>query len=278
LEAAANGGDQWEVLSLPAQAEENDPLGRKVGEFLWADSDYGYDKFLEQQKATQLPRNWSALFQQRPAPDSGDFFKADWLKPYDRLPARETLSIYGASDYATKKDGGDFTAHVVVGVDPHKRIYLLDVWRAQSTPDTWIEAFCDLVKTWKPFIWGEEGGQIRASVGPFLDMMQRERKAYVSRESFPTKGDKAQRCQSIRGRMALDGLYVPERAPWYAAFRAELLSFPAGRHDDQVDALGLIGQLLDMMVEGRAKKEPPVIRRDGYGEITPQEDFSINTL
>ena len=69
-------------------------------------------------------------------------------------------------------------------------------------------------------------------------------------------GDKARRAQSIRGRMALNGLYVPERAPWYAAFRAELLSFSAGKHDDQVDALGLIGQLLDKMVVGRPAAKP----------------------
>ena len=30
---------------------------------------------------------WAALYQQRPAPEEGDYFKADWLKPYDTLPA-----------------------------------------------------------------------------------------------------------------------------------------------------------------------------------------------
>jgi hypothetical protein len=50
--------------------------------------------------------------------------------------------------------------------------------------------------------------------------------------------------------MALEGLYVPTSAPWFAEFKRELLSFPAGKHDDQVDALGLIGQLLDQMVPG----------------------------
>ena len=56
--------------------------------------------------------------------------------------------------------------------------------------------------------------------------------------------------------MELDGLYVPMRASWYAAFRSELLSFPAGKHDDQVDALGLIGQVLDKMSAGRALATP----------------------
>ena len=45
--------------------------------------------------------------------------------------------------------------------------------------------------------------------------------------------------------MELDGLYVPARAPWLQDLKAELLAFPRGKHDDQVDALGLVGQLLD---------------------------------
>jgi hypothetical protein len=57
--------------------------------------------------------------------------------------------------------------------------------------------------------------------------------------------------------MALEGLYVPTHATWYSTFRSELLSFPAGKHDDQVDALGLVRQLLDQMVPGQKPKEPP---------------------
>ena len=34
-----------------------------------------------------------------------------------------------------------------------------------------------------------------------------------------------------------------------------MLSFPAGRNDDQVDMLGLLGQLLDKMMHGRAPKK-----------------------
>jgi len=64
----------------------------------------------------------------------------------------------------------------------------------------------------------------------FLDQRMRERAAYVSREQFATRGAKGVRAQSIRGRMALDGLHVPAGARWLADFRAELLRFPAGRH------------------------------------------------
>jgi hypothetical protein len=64
---------------------------------------------------------------------------------------------------------GDFTCHIVVGVDPERRMYVLDLWRQQASSDAWIEAFCDLVKLWKPMTWAAEQGQIKAGVGPFLD-------------------------------------------------------------------------------------------------------------
>jgi len=54
----------------------------------------------------------------------------------------------------------------------------------------------------------------------------------------------------------LNGLYVPTAASWYPDLRAEVLSLPAGRHDDRVDALGLVGQLLDKMADGRKPAKP----------------------
>jgi predicted phage terminase large subunit-like protein len=245
------------VISIPAIAEENDPLGRKPGEYLWDDPNgYDYGAFLRARQRETSPMMWSALYQQRPAPEEGDYFKATWLRPCDKLPSSQTMRVYGGSDYAVTADGGDYTVHLVVGLDPEGRMYLLDRWRKQSSSDEWIEAFCDLVLQWKPVGWAEEKGQISAGVGPALDKRQREKKAYCYRQQFPTKGDKAVRAQSIRGRMALEGLYVPTNVPWFAEFKRELLGFPAGKHDDQVDALGLVGQLLDQMVPGQ-KPEPP---------------------
>ncbi len=265
------GGDRWEIVSLPAEAEENDLLGRKPGEWLWDDA-YGYGKFLRHEKASQLPRNWSALYQQRPAPDTGDFFKGEWLKPYDTAPARETLAVYGASDYAVTADGGDYTVHGVVGIDPEGRPYLLDLWRKQADSSEWVEAFCDLVLRWKPIAWAEEQGQIRAGIGPFLTKRQQERSAYVGRETFPTRGDKAVRAQSMRGRIAMHGLYVPHKAPWFAEFRRELLSFPAGKHDDQVDMLGLIGQLLDQMMAGRRPAQAKKLADHSYRGVSHSDN------
>ena len=64
--------------------------------------------------------------------------------------------------------------------------------------------------------------------------------------------------------IAMLGLYVRQGAPWLAALRAELLSFPAGMHDDQVDALSLIGQLLDRVGTGPKLKPPEPPRRVDY--------------
>ncbi len=267
LAGRALNHEQWHTIELPAEAVENDPLGRKPGEFLWSDGDYGYGGQLADLKRITPARTWSALYQQRPAPEDGDYFKSDWLKPYDKAPDKSTMRVYGGSDYAVTADGGDYTVHAVVGVDPDGRMYLLDLWRAQASSDVWIESFCNLVIKHKPLEWAEETGQIKASLGPFIDRRQRERKAYVKRTQFPTRGDKSIRAQSMRGRMALEGLYVPTQASWFADFRSELLSFPAGKHDDQVDAIGLIGQLLDTITHGERKVQRAPDPMDDYIEI-----------
>lgn len=246
----AAGGDKWEVVELKPDME--------AGIALWPEK-YPI-KALERIRRNVTPQDWSALYLQNPTPDEGTYFKTDWLKPYDKAPVKETLRVYGASDYAVTANGGDWTCHVVVGLDPLGKMYLLDLWRGQTDSSEWIEAFCDLVIAWKPLGWAEETGQIRSAIGPHLTRRQRERHAWVAREQFATRGDKAVRAQSIRGRMALEGLYVPAFAPWYPAFRGELLTFPAGKHDDQVDALGLVGQLLDRMIKGTAlpDKDAPI--------------------
>lgn len=257
--------EEWRVIELPALAVDNDPLGRTIGEPLWDDDDYGYGAQLVDLSKSTPARTWSALYQQQPTPDSGDYFKAEWLLPYPKRPARETLTIYGGSDYAVTDNGGDYTVHVIVGIDPEERMYLLDLWRGQKQGDVWIDALCDLVLEWKPMGWAEEQGQIKSAIGPFLNRRMHERKAYVAREQFTTRtGNKAVRAQSIRGRMALGGLYVPTYKPWYPALRSELLSFPAGKHDDQVDALGLVGQLLDQMIAGRHPKKIEPDKHDAY--------------
>jgi predicted phage terminase large subunit-like protein len=271
-------GRRYRVLNLPAEAIADDPLGRQPGELLWDDPNgYDYGSFLRARKLESDTRTWASLYQQNPVPDEGDYFKAEWLKSYDELPARSTLRVYGGSDYAVTSDGGDFTVHAVVGIDPDGRMYLLDLWRKQASSDIWVDSWCDLVKKWRPIEWAEEQGQIKSGVGPFLEKVARERKAYCVRTQFPTRGDKAVRAQSIRGRMAMHSLLLPSSAPWRADFEAELLRFPAGVHDDQVDAIGLVGQLLDKMMSGVRERPVEKPRRDRW-DREPEETVNWRTV
>ena len=246
LEEAKAGGEQWEVVSLPAEAEENDALGRELGERLWP------EWFTEDQLriAKRDARNWSALYQQRPMPESGDYFKAEWFGWYDTPPPREQLRTYGASDYATRAQAGDWTVHMVVGLDPLSDLYILDLWREKSASDVWVEALLDLMAKWKTITWAEEAGQIRNSVGPFITKRQFERKIFGVRRQFTSSSDKPTRAQAIRGRMAMGKVLFPRNAPWVTELMQEFLRFPAGTYDDQVDAASLIGRMLDEMMPG----------------------------
>jgi len=183
------------------------------------------------------------------------------LSPFPILPVHSSPVPlrFLLSDYAVTSAGGDYTVHVVIGIDPAGRMWLLDMWRKQASSDVWVEAWCDLVKEYKPSQAAEETGQIKSGVGPFLTKRARERQVFTWRRDFPTRGDKAVRAQSIRGRMAMNGLMVPHTsiAPWMTDLRAELASFPAGKHDDIVDALGLVGQLLDLVSSGKAAELQP---------------------
>ncbi len=70
-------GDKWHCLDLPAI--------NNAGEPLWPER---YDlEALERIKAAIGPRDWSALYQQQPSPDDGDFFKRDWFNLYTELAA-----------------------------------------------------------------------------------------------------------------------------------------------------------------------------------------------
>lgn len=238
-------GEIWEVVSLPALAEANDALGRTINEALWPEW-FSADMLLGE-RAMQGERNWSALYQQRPSPEEGDYFRRDWLRWYEEPPRIETLRLYGASDYAITANGGDYTAHGIAGVDPQDNLYILDWWRAQVDSAQAVDSWADMAGRWKVVQWAEDKAQIEKSLGPFLSKRQKELGIYCHREPYPLIGDKAMRAQAIRGRISQGKVYFPAKAPWVNDLVSEMLVFPNGRNDDQVDVLSLLGRMLTTM-------------------------------
>lgn len=222
------GGDQWEVLSLPAIDAR--------GSALWSD-DYPLSRLLEI-KAVLPERDWNALYQQNPTPDDGTYFRRDWFKTWERLP--RALNLYGTSDYAVTADGGDYTVHRIWGVDEHGGIYRLDGWRGQTASDEWIERKIDLMQKHRPLAWFGESGVIQKAIEPMLRRRMRERNCYVRLEWLPSISDKPTRARGFQGRLSMGSVWFEPGAEL-----DEFLKFPGGAHDDDVDNASMIGRALD---------------------------------
>lgn len=256
------GPESWELLHAPALSGEP-PVA------LWPER-FSAQELLERRAAMTM-RRWLALYQGEPTQDGGSYFRADWLREYDpaelrrqwQQHGRDWLACYGASDYAVSAGRGDYTVHLVVGLDPAGTLYVLDVWRARTDPAAWIEAMLDRMDRYQTLRWAEEAGQIRNAIGPALAQRKRERQVVGLQEQFHSAQDKPTRARAIQARMELSGLYVPRGAPWRPELEAELLAFPTGRHDDIVDALSLMGRLLAQAEPGRTPAKAAPARPPG---------------
>lgn len=250
--------DRWHVLELPMEAMPNDPLGRKPGERLW--SDWFTPEMVAAAKLDV--RSWHALYQQQPASEDGDFFKAEWFREYDAVP--ENLHIYGASDFAVTAGSGDYTEHGVFGIDPQGQHYLIDWWRGQESADVWIDALCTLILKHGPLCWFGEAGPIRRSIEPFLLKRMNERTAACRFEWLSSIHDKPTRARAFQALASMGKVWVPAKAQWKADVVGQAVRFPAGRFDDAVDVLSLYGRGLEFVCSAKVrtpKTEPKRIWR-----------------
>lgn len=260
-----SGSDDWEVLALPA-IDSN-------GQALWAEQ---YDlEVLNRIKSTIGPREWSALYQQQPQAEEGTFFKRDWFKRWTDLP---TLRIYGTSDYAVSEGKGDYTVLRIWGVSASGAIYLLAGWRGQATSDVWIERQCELIRKWRPLCWFGEAGVIQKAIEPMLLARMRATATRCRLEWLPSIADKPTRARGIQSRAAMGEVWLPEGAEGDLVLE-ELTRFPAGKHDDEVDAAALLGRALDMAHPAIGDKGPPPKpnKRD-YGLRSARQEDSAWTV
>lgn len=250
--------EPWYILSIPAKAEhENDPVKRKPGEYLWPENWAKQFGAIERRGGWA----WSALYQQRPSPQEGLLFQDEHIGIYNF----EDLDlgrcrIYITSDYAVTAEAGandpDYTVHTVWAVDDEWNIYMLDMWRGRTLSNVWVDQFIKLAKKYKPLMAGEEQGQIIKGVGPFLARQLQEERVFVHRKQYTSAVSKEQRAQSLMGLASTGKFHLRRGHPMTALFRAELLAFPGGKHDDMVDTATLMARMLMDMIAGRKKGKP----------------------
>ena len=256
LTASEDGADQWEVVKYPAIAEQDEEF-REQGEPLHPER-YNTESLEMIQKAIG-PRDWTALYQQNPVSDEGDYFTREMVRYYENDEIEyDRLRYYCAWDLAIgQKDRNDFTVGIVVGVDEYDNMYVVDVVRGKYDGFELVEKILDLYEQWRPGIVGIEKGHIEMAIGPFLQKRVAERglhEAYF-KDLKVGRRDKEARARAIQGRMQQGMVYFPQDAVWTGTMIAELLRFPNGTFDDQVDALAWIGL---MMTEFATFYEAPV--------------------
>lgn len=229
LEQAKEGGEKWDVVSLPAIAEENDEIGRQPGEALWPVR-YSVEDFERIKKAIGSYA-FSALFQQRPSPREGGFFRPEWLPVVDPRP-RSGLACR-AWDNAATVHGGDHSTGVRIVRDRPKFV-ITSVWRGQVSPDQ-----LRVAKRTQGQIDGLQT-VIHLSQDPGaagVDQVESDRRylaGFGVVDKRPT-GSKEVRAMPFAAACEA-GLVELERGDWNRAFIDELCAFPTGQHDDQVDA------------------------------------------
>lgn len=141
LIANDNRGDPYyRVLSIPAQAEANDPLGRQPGEWLVSARQRTVDEWEDTKREVTKGgiRWWFALYQQRPAPPSGDTFQLDWFdrdRVWTRPPGPPPVVVI---DPADNTGTGDEAGIIVASVDHEQRIYIGPDYSGHYTTARWV--------------------------------------------------------------------------------------------------------------------------------------------
>lgn len=243
----------WMVIRIPALAEENDPLGRAPGEPLWPER---YDREFMAQQQRLDPLGFAALYQQRPTVADGVMFRRESVQRYKAADLPENLRFYCTSDHAVgTKQRNDPSVFIKFGVDPQHNIWLIDLLRMRMTSDVQVENMLRMGSgNMKPLFWWAEKGHISMSIGPFLRQRMNETRQFINVVEITPTADKQTRAQSFAAMFAMGKVFLPQGAVW-DAYIEELMEFPNGTNDDQVDASSLIGLGLESLHGGRPPKE-----------------------
>jgi len=259
--------EPWEVLSIPAIAMEDTTyrIGdrpnalhhRRAGEVLHP----GREPlaWLEVAKRNLGTLNFSAQYQQNPLPAEGNVIKRDWLRYYDVKPEAFECVIASWDTASTIGETSDWSVGTLWGAIGQE-YYLLDVvrgrWESPELRRKMISVAQDqevdatLIEDTE---LGRALSQDLRKTGQLYPLLQRAR------------FDKTARLQAQAARFEAGQVYLPRQADWLASYLAELLGFPAGRNDDQVDSTS---QALKYLTA-----RTPVVRERPQRVVRPQSRF-----
>ena len=220
-----------EVVNIPVEAEENDILGRNIGDALCPE--IGKDnKWLQEfkQRYADGKRAWNALYMGRPTSAEGNIFKREWWQYYDKLP--EHIQLVGISVDATFKDSdtSDFVAIEVWG-KLNNDYYLIDlIKRRMDFPET-LKAIRYMADKYpnKHSILIED----KANGSAIISMLKHEIGGIIP---ITPQESKIARANAITGIVEGGNVYLPRYSDFTGEFVEEFASFPNGVHDDLVDA------------------------------------------
>jgi predicted phage terminase large subunit-like protein len=268
-EGRVEDGGKWEVVCYPAIAEEDEwrtPTGRIVhlpskeatllrrkGEALHPQR-YNVEALNEHRKDAVV---WAALYQQNPTAGEAAVFKMDEIKVCSTRDIPKKLSHYTAADFAlSTAQRGDFCVLMHAGVDEKDNLWIVDVERGKWDAYEICER---LIESWLRFhqdVIGIEKNHMEMAIAPFLDKLVAERGLVGFGYEALEHGnkDKLTRARPIQARMRQGKVFIPNDAPWSDILFKELMEFPVGRHDDTVDALAWLGQMLDTMLPAVAER------------------------
>jgi predicted phage terminase large subunit-like protein len=231
----------WEVLSLPAIAEQDETIAigeeqfysRAAGEALHAALEpvESFERLLRHQIG---PEVFAAQFQQTPVPPGGCMIRSDWLRYWDTLPERTYRTrIIQSWDTAAKDGAQNDWSVCTTWMLVDNCFYLIDLTRGRyEYPRLRDIAIAQAQKHRPHCILIED-----ASTGTALS--QELKKIYFdgSVRLVPIERDKTGRLYVHQAKFEAGLVLFPKTAPFLPELEAELLTFPQGKNDDQVDSL-----------------------------------------
>lgn len=222
----------WEVISLPAIAEENDLLGRKPGEALWPER-FPVDRLLRIKKDIGSFL-FESLYQQNPTRREGELVKRSWFKFYKTFPSLRFFDeIIQSWDMAFKDtQESSFVVGQVWGRIKAEK-YLLDQVRDRLGFVETIQAVRTVTAKWP--MAGAKLVEDKANGPAVISTLMKEIPGLIA---VTPEGSKESRLVAVSPQIEAGNVFIPDPqiAPWIHDYIEELCNFPRGKYDDQVDA------------------------------------------